>query len=212
MQIIDLSHEISEEMTVFGEMEKPEIFRKYSVETDGFKLHEIKINSHTGTHVDAPSHMIAGMKNLDDFPLEQFYGRGVMIQVEQFKGSEIPLSFLKKFEKQIEKSEFLILNASWYKKWKTLEYQINYPVLSQESAIWLTQFKLKGIGLDIISIDPTDSKDVPIHKIILGAGMLIIENLNNLNALPESDFIFQCFPLKINQADGSTSRIVAFVQ
>jgi kynurenine formamidase len=212
MQIIDLSHEISEEMTVFGEMEKPEIFRKYSVETDGFKLHEIKINSHTGTHVDAPSHMIAGMKNLDDFPLEQFYGRGVMIQVEQFKGSEIPLSFLKKFEKQIEKSEFLILNASWYKKWKTLEYQINYPVLSQESAIWLTQFRLKGIGLDIISIDPTDSKDVPIHKIILGAGMLIIENLNNLNSLPESDFIFQCFPLKINQADGSTSRIVAFVQ
>lgn len=212
MQIIDLSHEISEQMTVFGEMEKPEIIRKYSIETDGFKLHEIKINSHTGTHVDAPSHMVAGLKNLDDFPLEQFYGRGVMIQVEQFKGSEIPLSFLKKFEKQIEKSEFLILNAFWYKKWKTPEYQINYPVLSQESAKWLTQFKLKGIGLDIISIDPADSKDVPIHKIILGAGMLIIENLNNLNALPDSGFIFQCFPLKINQADGSTSRIVAFVQ
>ena len=211
MQIIDLSHEISEQMTVFGGMEKPEITQKYTVEKDGFKLHELKINSHTGTHVDAPAHMIAGMKNLDDFSLNQFYGKGLMLKVNQFTNGEIPLDFLKKHESQIQKTEFLILNSGWHKKWKTAEYQVNYPILSQESAEWLTQFKLKGIGLDSISIDPTDSQDVPLHKIILGAGFLIIENLANLDVLPEIGFQFQCFPLKVDQADGSTSRAVAFV-
>ncbi len=211
MQLVDLSHEIHEQMTVFGEMEKPEITRKYTVETDGYKLHELKINSHTGTHVDAPAHMIAGMKNLDDFSLEQFYGKGLMLKVDQFATKEISLSFLKKHKKQIEESEFLILNSGWHKKWLTADYQSNYPVLSIESAEWLTQFNLKGIGLDIISIDPTDSTDVPLHKIILGAEFLIIENLTNLDVLPEDGFLFQCFPLKVNESDGSTSRVVAFV-
>jgi kynurenine formamidase len=211
MQIIDLSHEISEQMTVFGEMEKPEITRKYTVEKDGFKLHELKINSHTGTHVDAPAHMITGRKNLDDFALNQFYGKGIMLNVDPFANEEIPLEFLKKYENKIRETEFLILNSGWHKKWKTTEYQLNYPVLSQEAAKWLTQFKLKGIGLDYISIDPTDSADVPLHKIILGAGFIIIENLCNLDALPKSGFQFQCLPLKVDKADGSTSRAVAFV-
>lgn len=211
MQIIDLSHEIHEQMTVFGDMEKPEINRKYTVENDGFQLHELKINSHTGTHVDAPAHMVSGRKHLDDFPLDQFIGKGFMIRVDQFANNEIPLSFLKKYAKQIRETKFLILNSGWFKKWQTPEYQLKYPILSLESAQWLTQFKLKGIGLDIISIDPTDSEDVPLHQIILGAGFLIIENLTNLDALPETGFQFQCLPLKISQADGSTSRIVAFV-
>ena len=211
MQIIDLSHEIHKQMTVFGGMEKPEITRKYSVEKDGFKLHELKINSHTGTHVDAPAHMIAGRKNLDDFSLNQFYGEALMLKVDQFTQNEIPIDFLKKHESQIRKTDFLILNSGWFKKWKTAEYHVNYPVLSQESATWLTQFNLKGIGLDTISIDPTDSQDVLLHHIILGAGFLIIENLTNLDALPENGFQFQCLPLKVDKADGSTSRAVAFV-
>lgn len=211
MQIIDLSYEIHEEMTVFGETEKPLITRKNSLETDGFNLHELQINSHTGTHVDAPIHMVAGKKHLDDFSLEQFHGQGLMLKTNQFANGKIPLSFLKKHQSQIEKIDFLILNSGWFKKWETAEYQINYPILSQESAEWLTQFRLKGIGLDNISIDPTDSQEVPLHHIILGAGFLIIENLANLDALPESGFQFQCLPLKVDKADGSTSRVVAFV-
>jgi arylformamidase len=211
MKIIDLSHEIHEQMTVFGEMEKPIINRKYTVEKDGFSLHEICINSHTGTHVDAPAHMISGKKYLDDFSLDQFYGQGLMIKADRFAGSEIPLAFLKNYESEIQEVDFLILNTAWHKKWKSADYQTNYPLLSEESAKWLTQFKLKGIGLDTISIDATNSQDIPLHKIVLEAGLLIIENLANLDALPETEFIFQCFPLKINKADGSTSRIVAFV-
>lgn len=211
MKIIDLSHEISEKMTVFGETEKPEILRKYSVEKDGFSFHEIKINSHTGTHVDAPAHMISGAKYLDDINLDQFQGQGLIVDVSEFASTEISLQHLLKHESQIKNCEFLILKSGWYKKWKTDAYHKDFPVLSEEAAKWLTQFKLKGIGLDVISIDPVDSQDVPLHKIILGAGFLIIENLSNLEALPKNGFLLQCFPLKISKADGSTSRVIAFI-
>lgn len=211
MKIIDLSHEIHKQMTVFGEMEKPEIIRKYSIKADGFNLHELKLNSHTGTHVDAPAHMVDGKKHLDDFDLDQFYGQGLMLKVDRYAEGEIPLAFLKNYENEIQDVDFLILNSGWHKKWETSDYYSNYPILSDESAQWLTKFKLKGIGLDSISIDPVNSQDVPLHKIILGAEILIIENLTNLDALPETGFIFQCFPLKVNKADGSTARVVAFV-
>ncbi len=211
MNIIDLSHEIHEQMTVFGETEKPQIIRKNSIQKDGYNLHELKLTSHTGTHVDAPAHMLEGKKYLDDFPLDQFYGRGLMIKVDRYAGGEIPLAYLKNYENEIQEVDFLILNSGWHKKWETKAYQSNYPLLSEESAKWLTQFKLKGIGMDSISIDAADSQHLPLHKIVLGAELLIIENLTNLDELPEISFIFQCFPLKINKADGSTSRIVAFV-
>ena len=211
MQIIDLSHEIHEQMTVFGEMESPSIYRKCTVNKDGYKLHEIKINSHTGTHVDSPSHMIEGKKHLSDFPLSKFQGKGLMLKTKDFVSGEIPLSFFKNYELEINEADFLLLNSGWYKKWETKEYHLNFPILSEESAHWLTKFNLKGIGLDTISIDPTTSENVPLHHIILGAEMLIIENLCNLDILPKSGFLFQCLPLKIDQSDGSTTRAVAFL-
>ena len=211
MQIIDLSHEIHEQMSVFGEMEKPDIVRKYTLEADGFNFHELKITSHTGTHVDAPAHIVSDKKYLDDFSLDHFYGQGLIIKVDRFAGAAIPLEFLKNYESEIQEVDFLVLNTGWHKKWESPEYQSNYPLLSIESAKWLTRFKLKGIGLDTISIDAIDSQELPIHKIILGAELLIIENLTNLDVLPETGFILQCLPLKVNNADGSTSRVVAFI-
>ncbi|MBN2237689.1 MAG: cyclase family protein [Bacteroidales bacterium] len=211
MKIIDLCHEIHENMTVFAGTEKPSIQRKYTVEKNGYALHEIAINSHTGTHIDAPAHMIAGGKFLDDYPLEHFTGKAFIIDVNKFAGKEIPTSYLKEFTDEIQNTEFLILNSGWHKHWQRVDYHSNYPVLSLEAAQWLTTFNLRGIGLDYISIDPVESQNVPLHKIILGAGMLIIENLTNLGSLPKQEFHIQCFPLKIAQADGSTSRVLAFV-
>ncbi len=211
MQIIDLSHEIHDDMTVFAGTPPVRIHRKNKIETDGYNLHEININSHTGTHIDAPAHTQSGQKFLDDFPLEQFVGKGLMLQVDAFSAGEIPLSFFESQKAKIKDCDFLLLNSSWHKLWQTEDYHYNFPVLSSKAAEWLTQQNLKGIGLDMISIDKEDSQKLPLHAIILGAGMLILENLNNLDALPESGFQLQCFPLKIREADGSTSRILAFI-
>jgi arylformamidase len=65
--------------------------------------------------------------------------------------------------------------------------------------------------MDTISADPVGSADLPNHHILLGAGMVIVENLTNLSAVPDGPFLFSCFPLNIKDADGSPVRAVAMV-
>lgn len=210
MKIHDLSHEIHNHMTVFSEQERPLIEYKYTIDKDGFAMHVILLNSHSGTHIDAPAHVLKGANYLDNFSLEKFTGKGMVLDVSAYAESEIPLSFFVTYKEDIAQTDFLLLNTGWHHKWGTEDYRANYPTLSVEAAQWLVQFKLKGIGLDSISIDRIESTCLPIHHIVLGADMLIIENLTNLNALPVKGFEIQCFPLKISKADGSTSRVVAF--
>jgi arylformamidase len=76
----------------------------------------------------------------------------------------------------------------------------------------LTGFPLKGIGLDAISIDPITSTDFAIHHILLSKEILIVENLNNLNAIPVDFFEFFSMPLWIKSADGSPVRAVAMIR
>lgn len=69
----------------------------------------------------------------------------------------------------------------------------------------------KGIGIDAISIDPIDSFELPMHRIVLGAGLVIVENLTNLEGLIGRTFRFAALPLKYENADGAPVRAVAFV-
>lgn len=70
---------------------------------------------------------------------------------------------------------------------------------------------LKGVGMDTISADPADAADLPVHNILLGAGMVLVKNLTNLEAVPAPSFLFAGFPLKIRDADGSPVRAVAII-
>lgn len=91
-------------------------------------------------------------------------------------------------------------------------YFSDYHVLSLEAANWLTQFGLKGLGLDTISADEVEARDLAVHKIFLRNDTVIIENLANLGELPCNRFIFSCFPLNFENADGSPVRAVAIIQ
>lgn len=88
----------------------------------------------------------------------------------------------------------------------------NYPLLSYKAAKWITTLRLKGLGVDMISVDEVDSAALPIHNILLVHDTIAIENLTNLQLLPSSDFMFSCFPLKIKNADGSPVRAAAFIK
>lgn len=112
-------------------------------------------------------------------------------------------------EARIKDSDFLLIHTGWDKKWKTDDYSGSFPVLSVAAANYLTSLNLKGVGVDAISVDPIDSSEMPVHHALLGAGMILAENLKNLSELPESGFYFSAFPLKIKEADGSPIRAVA---
>jgi len=207
MTLIDLSHIISPNISVFPGTEKPVFERK---EIEGYPEVKITMYTHTATHIDAPIHIIKNAKCLDDFPVDKFYGKGIVINCKHLAGKNITLEFLKQFEPQIKNTEFILFNSGWSLKWKTEAYFEGFPTLTIEATEWLTQFHLKGIGLDSISLDPVPDLTLPNHKIVLAKEILIIENLTNLDKLP-NEFIFQCLPLKIEKADGSPVRAVGVI-
>lgn len=210
-EIVDLSHVISADMPVYPGTEQPELVTGCTLEEAGFLEKKITMYSHTGTHVDAPAHLLKDAATLDSLAIEHFYGPALILNFEPEASSLIEVGDLEFHTHELEKVDFLLLHTGWSKYWGSKRYFSNYPVLSIEAAAWLTSFQLKGVGLDTISADPADTVDYPVHKILLQKNMIIVENLTNLSALSVSLFEFCCFPLKFVESDGSPVRAVAFL-
>jgi len=209
MNVIDLTHVIQPGMTVFPGTEPPVFEVGSSIETDGFEEKKITMFSHTGTHMDAPAHIIAGGRKLDQFPIDRFTGKACVVDVSSVEGGKIDVNAVEARAEALREADFVIFRSGWSRYWDSEQYFRGFPVLSPEAAQWLVDAGIKGVGIDMISVDEVDSTDFAVHNILLGADLVIIENLTNLEALPDLLFSFYCFPLKIEQADGSPVRAVA---
>ena len=211
MKFVDLTHPISEDMPVYPGTEQPVITTGCSIEETGFLEKKITFFSHTGTHIDAPAHMLKDHNTLNMLPIEHFYGSALMLDFNDFTPSAIGVKELEPYQTTLKDFDFLLLHTGWSQYWGTEKYFTNYPVLSVEAAHWLSNLDLKGFGSDTISADTADSQDFLVHKALLQKNMIIIENLTNLAELPAPQFELSCFPLNIEAADGSPVRAVAVI-
>jgi len=217
MDFIDLTHVVQPGMTVFPGTEPPVFEVGASIEADGFAEKRITMFTHTGTHMDAPAHIISGALTLDQFEIEHFGGKACVVDVGRsvdvggHQASKIDIGVLQARSEAIHESDFVILRSGWSRRWGSEDYFEGYPVLTPEAARWLVDARIKGLGIDMISVDEVDSTEFTVHNILLGANLVIIENLTNLELLPDAGFSFYCFPLRIDQADGSPVRAVAAV-
>jgi len=215
-KLIDLTQLLNEQMLVYPDTAPPTFEVTNTVDKDGYNEHLISMLSHTGTHVDAPRHMLKDGSSLDQFPLDKFIGRVMIIDCRG--RNEISLDFLQSFESKIAEVEFVLFYTGWQDRWNTESYFANCPIPTMEAAIWLTRFNLKGVGVDAFSLDQITSalvvneENLPNHYILLRKEILVIENLTNLDKLPEFGFTFQCLPLKVENADGSPVRAVAIIK
>lgn len=210
-RVIDCTHLITSNMPVFPGTEGPVLDPVCTMEQMGFREKKWTLYSHTGTHMDAPAHMMKDGKTLDQFSIDTFRGRGFVLDVRECTEKEIPLSRVKAYENLIHEADYILIQTGWEAKWDSEEYFQGFPALSQDAAEYLVQFELKGIGIDAISIDLMETKTFPIHRILMEKDLLIIENLKNLSLL-EGVFDFQAFPLNVEDADGSPVRAVANLQ
>jgi arylformamidase len=211
MKIIDVTHTISPRMPVYPGTEPPVFVDGCTIDDDGFVEKKMTMYSHTGTHMDAPAHIIKGANTLDELSADHFFGKALVLNLAGTDREYIKIDELKPYQDLIKGSDFVLLKTGWSQFWGSEKYFNNYPILSSEAASWLSGFDLKGIGSDTISPDEIETPDFPIHKMFLSRDIVIIENLTNLDALPLSQFTFSCFPLKIQRADGSPVRAVAIV-
>lgn len=210
MRCIDLTQTIKPGMPVYPGTEPPLISRPCTIEQNGFVERKLTFYSHTGTHLDSPAHIIKEGITLDRLPLEHFFGPAMVIDAAGIPGQEIPVELLNPLDGK--KVDFVIFHTGWYHKWGEPGYFQGYPVLAPETAHNLAQRGIKGVGIDAVSVDPVHVTDFAIHKILLSAGLVIIENLTNLKSLAGKEFILYCFPLKIEMADGSPVRAAAVLE
>lgn len=145
MRIIDLSHTVSPDMPVYPGTEQPVFTTDCSLDEIGFLEKKITLYSHTGTHVDAPAHLIKGANTLDSLAIEHFYGPACMLNFENETAKLIDAAFLEPYTKEIETSDFLLIHTGWSKYWGTEKYYSDYPVLTLEVAEWLGALRLKGL-------------------------------------------------------------------
>lgn len=206
MKIIDLTHFVEEEMTVYCEEESARIKPLYKVEDCGFNVLTVELSTHTGTHIDSANHIFKDGANIDDFDLNKFIGNAYIIDCTDMQ--EITLETILKHKEEIENTDYLILKTGWEDKWYTYEYLEGYPILSDEACEFLSNIEtLSGIGLDCISVD-SRGKDVKNHRTLLSKGKMLIENLCNVKDLNEKCKIIIA-PLKVRNADGAPARVYA---
>lgn len=209
MKITDLTHVIHSNMPVFPGTEQPVFEKANTLENEGFQEARMTMFSHTGTHMDAPAHMLSSAPHLEDLDISHFIGRAVILDFSDAGMQSIGADILKPHEEKIKNVEFVIIKTGWDRYWGSEKYYEGFPALNEESAKWLSEFNLKGVGVDAISIDSMDSTTFPVHKALLSQNILIIENLTNLDSIESEYFILSVLPLKIKNADGSPVRAVS---
>lgn len=209
MEIVDLSHPMETGMPFFPGTDPPAFDTVATVEKEGWLEKTLVCSSHTGTHVDAPAHILSDRMTLDRMPMERFFGSGLCLDVSGIDGNRINVPDLEPYGEKLKCADFALIRTGWSMKWGTADYFRDHPCLSTEGAEYLASFHLSGAGIDTSSFDAVECTRLPVHRTLLGRGYLLIENLNNLDSLPPDGFEFGCFPLKLIHADGSPVRAFA---
>lgn len=207
MNIIDLSHVMNSNISIYTKDERLEIYDIASIEKDGYNEKLLRLCTHSGTHIDAPSHMINKGKTIDEFNISDFIGIATIIDVSNL--SKVDIDDLISYRERINNCDFVILRTGWDRYWGSDEYLHGFPSLTEEAAKWLCSFNIRGIGIDTISIDNFDSIDFEVHNIILSRGKIILENITNLAEVGEEEFTLVATPLKIENGDASPVRAIA---
>ncbi len=211
MQVIDLSQELAPGMPVYPGSPSPQFHPAATIESDGYRETTVTLCTHHGTHLDAPAHLIAGGRTIDQLAPSSFIGEALVLDCTRTEKTIIDVQDVRRSEKIIGSHDFILLHTGWSRFWGNSRYFAGYPVLSEAAAHWLAGIGLRGVGVDAVSVDPPAVNGLPIHRLLLGAGLVIVENLTNLAALPQHSFLFSCLPLGLKNGDGSPVRAVALL-
>jgi len=226
-RVVDLSHALNRNTPQWpGENYSGFQLRTIAtLEKDGVLSKMFSTPEHLGTHLDAPNHFEANQPSVEKITAEKLIGPGIVIDVrDSVRGNpdyQLPLTELDSWEEQfgkIPEGAIVLLLTGWgehytrYDRYQNRDAQgtMHFPGYSAEAASWLVEKrKIRGLGIDTLSIDPGISKDFAVHHVVNGAGKYALENVARLEELPARDFLLIVAPIKIETGSGGPTRIWA---
>jgi len=206
--IIDLSQTLSRNMPVFPGDDLPEFSIDQELLKKNIQVTTMKITTHTGTHLDCPSHLEDKKIYSKGMNLDSFYGKAAVIDVRNhIKNNVINIALEDKYFNY----QYLLFYTGHSVYWDDDKYFKEYPYLDNKLVEKISKSSIKGIGIDTGNVDKVYDLDFPNHHLLLKNEKVIVENLTNLNSLIDKEFMFIAFPLKIENGDGSPVRAVALI-
>lgn len=201
--LIDLTMPIRPGMPFNPDHFPPEISCYAEIDTHGWEARKLVLDSHLGTHMDAPSHFVAGGMALDRIPLEVLVGAAQVVQLPHLEPGE---AISPEHLPPLNESRVL-LATGWYRVSEdTDRYFQHFPYLGEQAAEALVEAGVKLVGIDGPSVD----YDGKTHIVILSSGAVIVENLVRLDELP-AICSASILPLPIVGGDGCPVRAIGEV-
>lgn len=165
----------------------------------------LHVGVHCGTHMDAPFHFFADGPTIDRVPLEVGVGLALVITLPE--GQErIDVELLLPYEAELRDTQRVVFHTGWFRRWGQADYFAGHPVMTGAAARFLVACGVVLVGVDFPSVD---RPPFPAHLALLGNGVVIVENLTNLDQLPDGRIWLAAIPLSIAGRDGSPVRAIA---
>ena len=220
--LVDLTHAFTTDFPVFPGGPQAQRETLVSVEENGYYIQRWNFAEHTGTHMDFPGHFIADGLRTDTYPVELLMGPAVVIDIaaraEDDADTMVTVDDLKSWEMEngeIPEGAFVMMYSGWEHHIGTQAFLgddsgLHFPGFSGEASQWLVDERsIHGIGVDTLSIDHGPSATFDTHYIILGAGLLGIENVANLSTIMDTKATVICGIPRYEEGSGGPARILA---
>lgn len=202
-RLIELNHIIEDGMLTYKGLPAPVICdhlsrlqsRQLYAEGTEFQIGKITLVANTGTYIDTPFHRFADGFDLAGLPLQSITELdGVVVRALDPPARAISR---KAFEQIEVAGKAVLIHTNWAKHWRTDQYFEGHPYLTSDAAEYLRDRGATLVGIDSYNIDGTDDGHRPVHTVLLGAGIPIVEHMCGLEQLPDTGFRFSAVPPKI---------------
>lgn len=202
--------EICPSMRVFPGSPQPSFIEWSKFEIHGYSSEVMFLSTHTGTHIDAPSHFIPDSRTIDKIKVSRFVSRSILIKIPKKADQQITLNDI--INCKINANDTVVFATGWEKRFKNDNYMINNPGLSLDAAEYLVSNRVNAVAIDGPSIDRGVDNNFNIHSALLSNDIPVIGNLCNLEELSSvKSFTLIVNPLKLVGASGSPVRAIALV-
>ncbi len=201
--MIDVSHTVEHGMITYKGFPAPVICdwmsrqasrSKYAHGTE-FQIGKIEMIANTGTYVDSPFHRYENGKYLSELPLESLADLDcLVVRIDPTAGSEIdevPLVASRVAGRAV------LFHTGWDRHWRTDAYFEGHPHLTERAAQWLVKAGAAIVGIDSYNIDSVATGARPVHSVLLGRDIPIVEHMRGLAAVPDRGGRFSAVPVKV---------------